>query len=150
MSEPVDRLAARVLLLDREGRVLLFHGCDPTDPDAGDWWFTPGGGRDEGETPSECAARELHEETGLLLAPDQLGAVVHERVTVFPFFGTTYRSIEDYFLVRVDAHEVDTTRFTALEVASVLGHRWWHAEEIRTTGERVYPEELLDVLARAS
>lgn len=150
MTELVDRLASRVLLLDQQGRVLLFHGCDPTDPDAGQWWFTPGGGRDEGETPSECAARELHEETGLLLAPEDLGDVVHERVTVFPFFGSTYRAVEDYFLVRVDSHDVDTSRFTDIEIASVLGHRWWHPDELRTTDERVYPEELLDVLAAAS
>lgn len=150
MSEPVDRLAARVLLLDRDGRVLLFRGCDPTDPAAGQWWFTPGGGRDAGESERDCAARELHEETGLLVPPASLGDVVHERVTVFPFDGVTYRQQEAFFLVRVDAHEVDTTGFTPLEVASVLGHRWWHPEEIRSTAERVYPEELLDVLARSA
>ena len=150
MTDPVDRLAARVLLLDRDGRVLLFRGCDPTAPELGEWWFTPGGGRDEGESPQECAVRELHEETGLLLSPDALGEVVHERLTVFPFDGVTYRQTEDYFLVRVEAHDVDTSGFSEVENRFVLGHRWWHPEEIRTTEEKVYPEELLDVLGRAS
>jgi 8-oxo-dGTP pyrophosphatase MutT (NUDIX family) len=147
-SDPVERLAARVLLVDRDGRVLLFHGCDPGAPEAGQWWFTPGGGRDEGESPQECAARELREETGLVLAPDAFGEVVHERLTVFPFDGTTYRQAEDYFLVRVDAHEVDTAGFSEVENRFVLGHRWWHPEELRVAGERYYPEELLDVLGR--
>lgn len=150
MSEPVDRLAARVLLLDRGGRVLLFRGCDPADPAAGQWWFTPGGGRDEGESLHDCAVRELHEETGLLVRPEDLGEVVHERVTVFPFDGVTYRQQEHYFCVRVDAHEVDTAGFTALEVASVLDHRWWDLDDIRTTSERVYPKELVDVLERCA
>jgi hypothetical protein len=75
---------------------------------------------------------------------------VHERVTEFSFLGNRWRSIEDYFLVRVDRHEVDTSRFTEVEVASVLDHRWWSAEEIRATNERVYPQEILDVLAKAS
>jgi 8-oxo-dGTP pyrophosphatase MutT (NUDIX family) len=149
MTDPVDRLASRVLLVDRDGRILLFRGCDPGDPAAGEWWFTPGGGRDEGETAQECAVRELHEETGLLLAPDEVGAVVHERVTVFPFDGVTYRQSEDYFLVRVDAHDVDTDRFSPLEMVSVLEHRWWSLEELRATEETYYPEELLDLLLQA-
>ena len=150
MSEPVDRHCARALLLDGEGRVLLFRGCDPADVEAGEWWFTPGGGRDPGETPRECAARELYEETGLALTPAEMGEVVHERVTEFSFLGGHWRSIEDYFLVRVGAHDVDTSRFSDVEVASVLGHRWWAPDEIRDTDERVYPQELLDVLARSA
>jgi 8-oxo-dGTP pyrophosphatase MutT (NUDIX family) len=148
--DPVDRLAARVLLVDGEGRVLLFHGCDPAAPEAGQWWFTPGGGRDDGESAQECAVRELREETGLALDPGALGSVVHERLTVFPFDGTTYRQSEDYFLVRIDAHEVDTAGFSEVENRFVLGHRWWHPDDLRTAGERYYPEELLDVLGRVA
>ena len=150
MTEPSDRCCSRVLLLDQEDRVLLFHGTDPADASAGDWWFTPGGGRDDGETPQECAARELLEETGLALPPEAMGEVVHERITEFAFAGGFWRSIEDYFLVRVDAHEVDTSRFTALELSSVLGHRWWSAQEIAQTAERVYPEEILELLGRVT
>ena len=50
MSAPAIRQAARVLLLDRAGRVLLFKGHDPARPELGSWWFTVGGGVDEGET----------------------------------------------------------------------------------------------------
>jgi 8-oxo-dGTP pyrophosphatase MutT (NUDIX family) len=142
----VDRLAARVLLVDEQARVLLFHGRDPADDAAGSWWFTPGGGREEGESAQECAARELAEETGLVLRPEDMGQVVHERVTEFSFLGSQWRSIEDYFLVRVDSHVVDTRRFTDVEVASVLGHRWWAPEELAATEETYYPRELLDLL----
>lgn len=146
MSPPVDRLASRVLLLDAAGRVLLFRGNDPGDPAAGEWWFTPGGGRDEGESARNAAARELHEETGLLVDPSELGAVVHERETVFAFDGTTYRQSEQYFVLRVEAHDVQTHGFEPLEVASILEHRWWRPADLQ--GERYYPEELLDVLER--
>ena len=148
MPEPVDRSAARVLLLDREGRVLLFQGWDPGDPGRGRWWFTPGGGRDVGETAQECAARELLEETGLAVAPEAIGPPVHERLTVFPFVGTTYRQTEDYFVVRVDAHEVDTAGFSEVDHRFDTGHRWWRPEEIRANAERYNPEELLDLLGR--
>lgn len=35
-------------------------------------WDLPGGGAEPGETPVECALRELHEEFGLRLSPDRL------------------------------------------------------------------------------
>lgn len=143
-----DRRAARVLLVDADDRVLLFHGCDPADDGAGHWWLTPGGGLDPGESPAQAAARELAEETGLLVDPAELGAPVHERTALFRFAGSSYRQSEDFFLLRVVAHEVDVTGFTALEQTALLGHRWWPRAELRRTAERVYPVELPDVLDR--
>jgi len=38
-------------------------------------WRLPGGGIKRGELPAVCAARELHEETGIIVAPDDLRLV---------------------------------------------------------------------------
>ncbi len=146
---PVDRRAARVLLVDADDRVLLLQGRDPADPSQGRWWFTPGGGLDDGEEPVQAARRELTEETGLVLAADALGSVIHQRVAHFRFAGKQYRQAEVYYLARIERHDVDTSGWTALEVASVTGHRWWPRAELRTTTERLYPSELADVLDRA-
>ena len=149
MRTTVDRRAARVLLVDAEDRVLLLRGTDPADPSRGDWWFTPGGGLDDGELPAQAARRELAEETGLELPFDALGPVVHERVAYFSFAGTDYRQAEVFYLARVDRHDVVTAGWTPLEVASVLEHRWWPRSELGATAERVYPADLADVLRRA-
>ena len=149
MSSPIDRRAARVLLVDAAGRVLLLNGYDPDDPGQGTWWFTPGGGLDEGEQNADAACRELAEQTGLVLSTDALGPVVHERVAHFTFSGRRYRQAEVYYLARVDRHEVDTAGWTPVEVASVLGHRWWPVGELAGTSERVHPADLAAVLDRA-
>ena len=147
-STPVPRRAARVLLRDSAGRLLLFRAADPSDPGQGEWWATPGGGLDPGESSAEGAARELAEETGLSVRPEELGPVVHTRVAEFRFAGGHYRQFEDFYALRVDAHEVDTAGFTALELAAVRGHRWWSPEELRTTSERVFPTDLVAILDR--
>ena len=149
-SAPLDRAAARVLLLDAKERVLLFRGIDPAEPGRGTWWTTPGGGLDPGETPAQGAARELFEESGLRLAPHELGEPVFERVAEFVFDGQAYRQAEQFFLARVQTHEVDTAGFTPLEVTAVLEHRWWTAQDLRDTDAVVYPEALAAVLARAA
>jgi 8-oxo-dGTP pyrophosphatase MutT (NUDIX family) len=144
-DEPLPRRAGRVLLIDDRQRVLLFHGFDPARP-RHEYWITPGGGLDDGESTAECAARELFEETGLRRAPSELGPAVWCEVTEFPFDGRWYRQYQEFFLVRVPSWEVDTTGFSELERNSVDGHRWWSVEELATTGDRYYPENLANLI----
>jgi len=60
------RLSARFLILDEAGRILLFRFVYKRGPLAGqDFWGTPGGGVEDGETLEQAALRELLEETGL-------------------------------------------------------------------------------------
>ncbi|MET8277581.1 NUDIX domain-containing protein [Micromonospora sp. NPDC005174] len=141
------RRAARVLLVDAAGRVLMFHGFDPVRPEHR-YWFTPGGGLDEGESPARGAARELAEETGLRVEPADLGEPVWSDETEFPFDGGWYRQKQDFFLLRVPGWQVDTIGFTDIEQRSIAGHRWWAPAELAASGERYYPPELPDLLAR--
>ncbi|WP_092373615.1 NUDIX hydrolase [Micromonospora phaseoli] len=148
MTVYTPRRAARVLLVDAAGRLLLFRGFDPARPEHGRWWFTPGGGLDPGETYAQGATRELAEETGLRLSPAEVGEPVHTDVIEFPFDGVWYRQEQQFFLVRVAAHEVDTAGFSEVERGSVDGHRWWSGQELAGTAERCYPPDLAELLAR--
>jgi 8-oxo-dGTP pyrophosphatase MutT (NUDIX family) len=57
----IERDAVRVVALNADERLLLFHTHDPVNPDLGRWWELPGGGIEEGETYRAAAIRELRE-----------------------------------------------------------------------------------------
>jgi 8-oxo-dGTP pyrophosphatase MutT (NUDIX family) len=146
ISRPGVRVAARVLLVDPEQRLLLFQGVDPHVPDEA-FWFTAGGGLEPGEELLAGARRELHEETGLRLPPDGMVGPVWLRRVRFSFEGVEYDSDEWFFLATLtDPADVDTAGFTDLENRTVRGHRWWSADDLRTTTETVYPLQLAELL----
>jgi 8-oxo-dGTP diphosphatase len=142
-----QRPTARVLVLDRDQRVLLFRFAFRRGPLAGRiFWATPGGAVEPGESFEEGARRELAEETGLTL--DAVGPQVARRtyVTQLPD-GETMDVDERYYLVRVEGLTVADHGWTALEREVVTEHRWWTPAELRTPHETIYPEDLLDMLA---
>ncbi len=141
---PTARLAARGLVVDDDGCVLLLRGFDPARPEAGDWWFTPGGGVADGETIEDAARRELREETGL--AVDDLGPPLFQRRVVFRFEAFHYDQREHFFCVRAPRFELSDAGWDDLERRSMLEHRWWSRSELAATDERIYPEQLIEEL----
>ncbi|MBO9578807.1 MAG: heme-binding protein [Microbacteriaceae bacterium] len=143
----LTRYAARILLFDRTGRVLLFLDEFPDLPGQAKW-ITPGGGADPGETPHETAVRELYEETGLVA--DGLGELVHS--LRFPVNRPAVRhttSHWDFFVHVVDEpFEPSREHWTEEELAQVLGHRWWTLQELVAEQVPFAPAGLLGLVAR--
>ncbi|MBR6459575.1 MAG: NUDIX domain-containing protein, partial [Actinomycetaceae bacterium] len=98
------RDAARVVVMDRRGRIFLIHGHDIDDVNH-HWWFTVGGGLLSGEDAREGAQRELAEETGLRVSPERLEGPVLRRSALFHFVGETRRQDETFFLLFLDDDE---------------------------------------------
>ena len=133
---PTVRPAARVVLLDRTGRVLLArfeYGGER-------WWAAPGGGLDAGETHEQAARREVAEETGHVLA--HLGPWVWSREHVFRFEGRLYRQVERYFLARVPAFDPVPRGLGAEEAKAFSGLGWWTPAELEKAEERFAPADL--------
>ncbi|MFI5845487.1 NUDIX hydrolase [Catenuloplanes sp. NPDC051500] len=149
MVDFVPRRAARVLLVDEAGRVLLFRGVDPGRPGE-PYWFTVGGGLDAGETPAEAARRELREEAGLDVPVAALGGPVHAEVTEFPFDNVWYRQEQEFFLLRTAGFAVDTSGLDEAERASLLEYRWWPVSELDSATEPVHPGGLAELLRRVT
>lgn len=149
MSETISyrRRSARVILLDRDQRVLLLKFfVDPADAGRGHGWVTPGGGVDADETLQEAAARELREEIGLVVSPDLLGRPVaySSGYADVGWACGTFR--DDFFVHRVDAYSVDTTGMEALERRRHAGHRWWTLDELISSTDAIYPLGLAPLL----
>ena len=145
-QRPELRNAARALLLDPDGRVLLLRGSDPAAPEAGTWWITPGGGLEPGEDARAAVAREVAEETGHVVR-DLVGPVLR-RSSVFPFDGRLIEQRELYFTARTPAFEATDHGWTELERRALVESRWWTLDELRATGETVHPEGLADLVSR--
>ena len=92
--------AVRVIVIDDDGRVLLFQGIDPARP-AEAFWFAPGGGVEPGEEPVKAAVRTVGEETGLDVDPATVHGPLWVRGVIFEADGTTYGGRELFHAVHV-------------------------------------------------
>ena len=138
------RRAARILLIDAEGAVLLFRF---TPADRPPLWATPGGECDPDEDFATAARRELFEETGLSLDP---GAVIAERRNDFTtFHGEPVTAEEAYFSIRVANREIDTIGHTEHELQVMQSHRWFTHAELADWNETIFPADILDILIGA-
>ena len=74
------RIRAGVIVVDGDSMLLVQHRSD--DSFGGQpWWVTPGGGVEGEESLTECARREVLEETGLTV---ELGRIAYVAVFVEP------------------------------------------------------------------
>ena len=138
------RRAARVILLDEADRVLLVRGHDVDQPERS-WWFTVGGGIDAGETARQAAVRELHEETGITVRPDDLVGPVYTRQALFDFYARWCRQDEEFFVARVHSAglpALSREQWTELEADVLDELRWWPVDELQSVHIEVFPAGL--------
>jgi len=142
------RPSARLLVLDAQDRVLLFHVVyQDTARGPRDFWATPGGAREAGETCADAAQREPFEETGLRVATVGVSIARKEFVVPLPE-GDQVVAEERYFLVRVSAPVLSRAHWTSGERAVMSDHRWWSVQDLRSTQAQVFPADLVTLLAR--
>jgi 8-oxo-dGTP pyrophosphatase MutT (NUDIX family) len=152
----VELVAAHVLVIDPEERVLLMHG--PGIGPAG-YWVLPGGGVDPGETPLEVAIREVREETGLRLSETEVSGPIGSGLVDFSLGDVTYRQHQHYFAAWVGGLDAVTTCIDDFDPhedgaerdsRGVLSFNWWSLDQVRshlTSGDVLAPRDLAEILA---
>ena len=127
MSIPIVGVGA--IVFDDSGRVLLVERGKP--PSAG-LWSVPGGKLEPRETLAQAVAREVREETGLIVEVGALACVVE-------------RMGDDYHFVLLD-YFARVTGGKLAAASDARAARFFAFEELR---ELPLTEGLADVLARA-
>lgn len=146
----VERAVVRLIVLDVEDRILLFHTRDPTYPELGEWWELPGGGIEDDETPVRAAVRELREETGIVAAPGSVGPTRWRRTASFRYRGRRHVQHEQVLIVRLSAAHppVDGSLRVGYEDEDYFDFRWWTLSDVSSSVERFYPGRLPTNLSR--
>ena len=141
------RLTSRILLFDREDRILLFDTVAP-DSSRVSRWITPGGGVDPGEDHHQAAVRELFEETGLVV--ESLGSPVWAHDFDVQWDAADHSTGHaEFYALKVEHFEPSDAHWTDEERVDVLGHRWWTLAELLSTDQAYEPAELIHLIRRS-
>ncbi|MBB5019447.1 8-oxo-dGTP pyrophosphatase MutT (NUDIX family) [Chitinivorax tropicus] len=138
-----NRLAVRLIVLSPDNRILLirYHDDPPlhvNHPELTDYWCTPGGGLEPGETHEQAAARELMEETGL---HGKIGPVIAKQKRFIRYPDSAYIQEEQYHVVRVPHTHVEPTALEPNELLEIQEFRWFSIDELAVLALPVIPFE---------
>jgi 8-oxo-dGTP diphosphatase len=141
------RPASRLLVINANYKVLLFRFVHEHNALAGtNFWATPGGAVEDNESLADAARRELWKETGISISTT--GYEIATREFVLPLAdGERVIAEEHFFPIRIDEQALSCEYRTAQERVVISYHRWWSLEELRTTCEKIFPEDLVTILS---
>jgi isopentenyl-diphosphate delta-isomerase len=117
---------ALVWLIDPRGRILLQRRAAHLNAFPEKWDITLSGHLSAGEEPLQAAVRELGEEIGVYIKPDELTSAGH-MTDSFPLsYGKTHQEVDFLYILHHDV-SIDELK---LQVAEVTEVRWIRPDEL--------------------
>jgi 8-oxo-dGTP diphosphatase len=128
-----------VVLFDEEGEILLVRFVVPRAGGDFVFWALPGGEIEAGENEAEAAVREVREELGLGL---EVSGPLYRDSNQFFHQGEMQDNVDFFFRAECGREQPQLIGVTADEREIMKEIRWWSAEEIEASRERIFPEGL--------
>jgi 8-oxo-dGTP diphosphatase len=135
------------MLFDGAGDVLLIRFVVPREAGEFVFWALPGGEIEVGETELAAAVREVKEELGL--AVEVAGPVYCDR-NQFLHQGEMQDNTDFLFRAKCRREEPRLIGVTADEREIMREIRWWSGDEIASSRERIFPENLAERMREQS
>jgi 8-oxo-dGTP pyrophosphatase MutT (NUDIX family) len=129
------------MLFDEGGSILLIRFVAVRPDGEFVFWALPGGEIEDGETETAAAARELNEELGIAV---KVEGPVYRDANQFWHQGEIQDNTDFLFRAQCRREEPKLIGLTAEEIVMMREMRWWTAEEIRGSGERIFPVNLAE------
>ncbi len=142
--EVVRRRAVRVVLVDSAGAVLTLSTRDATNPNFPVTWELPGGGIELGETIVEAAVREMYEETGIRIEPQDVGVPLWFREVRYLYRGERRIQNETIVVAKISGAQpcISLGLREPHELEDHQLHHWWKPLDAHATTDLFYPRTL--------
>lgn len=143
----IKRRVVRAVLLTTDQRVLLMRVQEPVS--GIEFWVTPGGGLEPGESDEDALRREVAEETGATRF--SVGQMVWTRRIEFTWDNRAYSQNEYFYWVQTEPFEPTMDANPARGEASAFREfRWWSIDDIGRFEKTFWPRDLHSVLENLS
>jgi 8-oxo-dGTP diphosphatase len=127
------------MLFDETGAIFLIRFVVSREGGEFVFWALPGGEIEPGEAEADAAVRELREELGIAVTVE---GPVYRDANMFLYQGEMQDNVDFLFRARCGRAEPRLIGLTVEEIGMMKEMRWWTAEEIEGSGERIFPGEL--------